>query len=98
PMTVWLTPERQPFYGGTYFPPHDGERGVRTGFLTLLRTLKDAFDRQPSRVADAAADVAERVRRSVGPGGASGLPSAAVLHAAAREAAARFDAANGGAD
>src|SRR5439155_23705196 len=98
PMTVWLTPERQPFYGGTYFPPHDGERGVRTGFLTLLKTLKDAFDRQPSRVADAAADVAERVRRSVGPGGPSGLPTAAVLHAAAREAAAHFDAANGGAD
>ncbi len=98
PMTVWLTPERQPFYGGSYFPPHDGERGVRTGFLTLLKTLKDAFDRQPSRVADAAADVAERVRRSVGPGGPSGLPTAAVLHAAAREAAAHFDAANGGAD
>src|SRR5262249_43629120 len=33
PMTVWLTPDRRPFYGGTYFPPRDGERGVRTGFL-----------------------------------------------------------------
>ena len=44
PATAWLTPERQPFYGGTYFPPRDGERGVRTGFLTLLKTLKDAFD------------------------------------------------------
>jgi len=98
PMTAWLTPERQPFYGGTYFPPRDGERGVRTGFLTLLKTLKDAFDRQPMRVADAAADVAERVRLSVGPGSPSGLPSAAVLHAAARDAAAHFDATNGGTD
>ncbi|TMA50762.1 MAG: thioredoxin domain-containing protein, partial [Deltaproteobacteria bacterium] len=71
PMTVWLTPERQPFYGGTYFPARDGERGVRTGFLTMLKTLKEAFDRQPLRVADAAADVAERVRQSAGPAGPS---------------------------
>ena len=98
PMTVWLTPERQPFYGGTYYPARDGERGVRTGFLTLLKTLKDAFDHQPLRVADAAADVAERVRRSAGPPAPTGVPTAAALHAAAREAGAHFDAANGGAD
>jgi len=27
PMSVWLTPEREPFFGGTYFPPRDGARG-----------------------------------------------------------------------
>ena len=96
PMTVWLTPERQPFYGGTYFPPRDGERGARAGFLTLLKKLRDAFDRDPLRVADAAADVAERVRQSLGPTPSTALPSASVLHAAARGAASRFDAANGG--
>src|SRR5947207_1348062 len=94
PMTVWLTPERQPFYGGTYFPPRDGER-ARAGFLTLLKKLRDAFDRDPLRVADAAADVAERVRQSLGPTPSTALPSASVLHAAARGAASRFDAANG---
>ena len=25
PMSVWLTPEREPFFGGTYFPPRDGD-------------------------------------------------------------------------
>src|SRR5207244_11430621 len=65
PMTTWLTPNRKPFYGGTYFPARDGDRGVAVGFLTLLKTLKAAFDRQPLPVADAAADVAERVRLSV---------------------------------
>src|SRR5688500_10614532 len=34
PMTVFLTPELQPFYGGTYFPPAD--RGEMTGMKTLL--------------------------------------------------------------
>src|SRR5437879_13119693 len=64
----------------------------------MLKTLKEAFDKQPLRVADAAADVAERVRQSAGPAAPSGVPSAAALHAAAREAGAHFDAANGGAD
>ena len=28
PMSVWLTPDREPFFGGTYFPPRDGARGA----------------------------------------------------------------------
>ena len=27
PLSLWLTPEREPFFGGTYFPPRDGVRG-----------------------------------------------------------------------
>src|SRR5579883_2749861 len=41
PMTVWLTPGREPFFGGTYFPPRDGVRGARLGFLTLLKNLHE---------------------------------------------------------
>ena len=43
PMTVWLTPDREVFFAGTYFPPRDGERGVRMGFLSLLRHFSDAY-------------------------------------------------------
>ncbi|HSY41557.1 MAG TPA: thioredoxin domain-containing protein, partial [Polyangia bacterium] len=32
PMSVWLTPDREPFFGGTYFPPREGARGARHGF------------------------------------------------------------------
>ena len=39
PMSVWLTPDREPFFGGTYFPPRDGARGARYGFLTMLREI-----------------------------------------------------------
>ncbi|HEY7700232.1 MAG TPA: thioredoxin domain-containing protein, partial [Vicinamibacteria bacterium] len=35
PLTVFLTPELEPFYGGTYFPPED--RWGRPGFSTVLR-------------------------------------------------------------
>ena len=54
PMTVWLTADRQPFYGGTYFPPRDGVRGAGTGFLTVLKKLAVVYHDQPQKVAEAA--------------------------------------------
>ena len=41
PLTVFLTPEGKPFYGGTYFPPEDG-RGLPS-FSRVLRTVSDAY-------------------------------------------------------
>jgi len=37
PMSVWLTPERKPFYGGSYFPPED--RYGLPGFKTILKSI-----------------------------------------------------------
>ncbi|NTV05680.1 MAG: thioredoxin domain-containing protein [Chlorobiaceae bacterium] len=37
PMSVWLTPDLQPFYGGSYFPPE--ERYGMPGFTTILLTI-----------------------------------------------------------
>ena len=39
PMTVFLTPEQQPFFAGTYFPPTD--RWGRPGFGTLLKKIAE---------------------------------------------------------
>ena len=46
PLTVFLTPEKKPFYAGTYFPPDD--RFGRPGFMRVLTALRDAWagDRQ----------------------------------------------------
>ena len=41
PMTVFLTPEQQPFFAGTYFPPVD--RFGRPGFRTVLTKLSDLW-------------------------------------------------------
>ncbi len=41
PMTVFLTPELKPFYGGTYFPPED--RYGRPGFKRLLQVIADYY-------------------------------------------------------
>ena len=48
PMSVWLTPDLRPFYGGTYFPPEDGH--ARPGFVTVLRALEDAYKNRKSDV------------------------------------------------
>ncbi|HEY7017453.1 MAG TPA: thioredoxin domain-containing protein, partial [Gaiellaceae bacterium] len=48
PMSVWLTPDREPFFGGTYFPPRDGARGARHGFLTVLRDVHQAYVSDPA--------------------------------------------------
>ena len=97
PMTVWLTPDREPFSGGTYFPARDGDRGVSIGFLTMLRRMKEAYDEEPDRVADVAAQIAQVIRERMVPAGrGEGLPEAQVLHAAAEYYRERFDPTYGG--
>ena len=97
PMTVWLTPDREPYSGGTYFPARDGDRGVSIGFLTLLRQLKDAYDEQPDRVAEVSSQVAERVRAMLAPGAGGGsVPTAAPLETVAAYYRESFDPVHGG--
>ena len=63
PMSVFLTPDARPFWGGAYFPPRDGDRGNATGFLTILRKVdefwqnrRDLVDRQADAVTEAIAE------------------------------------------
>jgi hypothetical protein len=96
PLTVWLTPEARPFYGGTYFPPRTGDRGARLGFLPLLQRLRAAYDEDPTRVADAAADVVARVATAFAPAPADTLPGSATLSLGYRLSTRDFDAEHGG--
>ena len=94
PMTVFLTPDGRPFYGGTYFPPRDGARG--TGFLSVLRKLDAVYRDQPARVAEAAASLAATVRTNLSGTTATDLPSAQALDAAAAFYRGHYDAQYGG--
>ena len=60
PMSVWLTPELKPFYGGTYFPP-DSRYG-RPGFGELLEHLARAWKQERERVEASGTNVAEQLR------------------------------------
>ena len=97
PMTVWLTPDRKPFYGGTYFPPRDGDRGAGVGFMTILGRLRRAYDDQPDKIAQAAAKVAQGIQQALtGSVAADSVPGASVLEAAFHDYEGQFDAVNGG--
>ncbi len=98
PMTVWLTPDRKPFYGGTYFPPRDGVRGAGIGFLTLLQRLDAIYRENPQRVVASADQIASYIQRALVPAASSLTDSklAASLDRAYEGFAAIFDAEHGG--
>jgi hypothetical protein len=48
PLSVWLTPELKPFYGGTYFPPDN--RYGRPGFANVLTQLAQAWREQREKI------------------------------------------------
>jgi uncharacterized protein YyaL (SSP411 family) len=56
PMSVFLTPDRRPFYGGTYFPPDDRRGGP--SFRTVLGALTDAWDHRREEVDHQAEELA----------------------------------------
>src|SRR5688572_23780091 len=60
PMTVFLTPDLKPFYGGTYFPP--ASRWGKPGFLDLLSELRKVWKEDRAQVDRAAAELFDRLR------------------------------------
>ena len=57
PMTVFLTPGGEPFYGGTYFPPED--RHGMPSFRRILTSVSDAFQTKRADVAHAVEAIRE---------------------------------------
>jgi uncharacterized protein YyaL (SSP411 family) len=94
PLSLFLTPQGQPFYGGTYFPP-DGRYG-RPGFEALLGSIAGAWKTRRRELEASASQMVEVLNA-----GASGIPGGekvgpAALEAAARALRASFDEAEGG--
>jgi len=60
PLSVWLTPDLKPFFGGTYFPPED--RWGRPGFATLLGVLAQAWAQEREKLIAEGERVTEALR------------------------------------
>src|SRR5260221_14306950 len=60
PMTVFLTPDGRPFYGGTYFPPNDRQYGRQTvkGVGSILLSIAKRFAQQRLDVEEQAGHMA----------------------------------------
>jgi len=105
PMTMFLTPDGRPFYGGTYFPPRDRHYAggqEMLGFSTILLSLADAYQNRHQEVEDQAAQLAEILQKSSGnlfrrraapPDASAPL---ALFDTASRELSETFDEQHGG--
>ncbi len=95
PMSVWLTPELKPFYGGTYFPPDN--RYGRPGFKAVLQSLANTWATERDKVNQSSLDaVAQLASMSqIAPSRASTLDRG-VLDSAYYYFRRTYDATNGG--
>jgi uncharacterized protein len=94
PLTVFLTPDLVPFYGGTYFPPED--RHGMPGFPRVLTGVAEAYRAKPEEVRESAAELLAELSRS-GITRESNEPVATELLDSAASALARaYDARHGG--
>jgi uncharacterized protein YyaL (SSP411 family) len=95
PMSVFLTPDRRPFFAGTYFPRDD--RGGHPGFLTVLASVAKMWRDRREEVERIAEDFAEAIRRTL----SRSLPpqdhlSPELLHGAIQAIGEEFDVEYGG--
>jgi hypothetical protein len=93
PLSVFLTPDRKPFYGGTYFPPDD--RPGQPGFPKLLTTLSDAWKTKHDDVLQASTQLTASLQGAPASGTTADL-NAGALRAAYERMARSFDATHGG--
>jgi uncharacterized protein len=94
PMSVWLTPSLQPFYGGTYFPP--SSKWGKPGFVDVLEEIARVWREERDKVEQSAATITERLRSLRSHGGREPVPAAAVLERATEEFSVAFDRRRGG--
>jgi hypothetical protein len=102
PLSVWLTPDRKPFYAGTYFAPED--RQGRAGFPTILRAIARGWREDRARLVEEADRVVLALGRREGDEGGTAAAKASPFAAAAGAAfekayqyyAESFDSRNGG--
>jgi len=95
PLSVFLTPELKPFFGGTYFPPED--RYGMPGFKTVLTRLAEVWREQPDDVAENARRLVTAIEANVaGEATTADVPDASALVEAVSSLQRQFDAQWGG--
>ena len=95
PMSVWLTPDLKPFYGGTYFPP--SSRWGRPGFVDILREIARVWTSEHDKVVQSAEALTGQLRSLETIASSASVPGAdAALATTVRQFQAAFDRRYGG--
>ena len=94
PMSVWLTPDGKPVFGGTYFPPDD--RHGRAGFTRVCHELARLWRDDRPRMESAARNAMDQLRQQAAAQDAGKLAGARVFGDFIDRCEAMFDAVHGG--
>ena len=94
PMSVWLTPDLKPFYGGTYFPPES--RWGRPGFIDILQEIARVWQDDREKVAQSADALTAQLRKREEAAPAWTLPGAEALQRTVEQFRQSFDSRHGG--
>ena len=94
PLSVFLTPDRKPFSGGTYFPPEDRHR--IPGFPQVLKAIDQAYHERRADLAEIGGRIEKLIQRLPDPEFAPPPASEEILKNAYANIAADFDGVNGG--
>ena len=94
PMTVFLTPEGKPFYGGTYFPPED--RLGMPGFPRLLTSIAEAYSTNRGEIDRVTQQLTTQMSQSNQVSQGTSILTVDILHKAYSSLATNFDYQNGG--
>ncbi len=94
PMSVWLTPDLRPFYGGTYFPPNP--RQGLPGFRQLLEHIAKLWKEKPGDVRDQAAELTVELERQTRLAVGAGVADDGIFQSALAQLRSSFDARWGG--
>ncbi len=94
PMTVFMTADGEPFYGGTYYPPED--RGGLPAFPRVLEAISDAFNNRRFEVLSSGRQLADRIRQTFTAHADNEPLTDGILRAAFGGLTSQFDAQSGG--
>jgi hypothetical protein len=94
PMTVFLTPEGKPFYGGTYYPPED--RQGMPGFPKILSGIAQAYRERPQDVEKSVQQILAAFQRMSRSPDKTAEFSIDTIPAAAEQIARAYDSEHGG--
>jgi uncharacterized protein YyaL (SSP411 family) len=96
PLTVFLTPEGNPFYGGTYFPAEDDLALEKTGLQTVIHHIFDTWLNDKETILKQAATVAEALQSQPKDNDSRGIPDADVMTQVIAKLYAQLDKKAGG--
>lgn len=94
PLTIFLTPDLIPFFGGTYFPPED--RYHMPGFPKVLQGVAAAYRERPDEVRETAASILSELQRTNAASASSESVSLELLDAAFQGIRRNYDSRHGG--